>query len=141
MIDELVKRFVEVGESSIEARDWEAYGSVFAEDVYMETSMLPEPVTGRDARVGLVKGIVAAFPDGLVEVQRYFGRGEWACVEVLFTGTHTGPMAGADGTEIPPTHKSVEWPYCMVLKFKDGLVSELYEYYDQLDLFKQLGLM
>jgi steroid delta-isomerase-like uncharacterized protein len=141
MINDLVKHFVEVGERSIEARDWEAYGSVFAEDLYMETSMFPEPVRGRDARIELVKGIVAAFPDGLVEVQRYFGQGEWACVEVLFTGTHSGPMAGADGTEIPPTHRAVRWPYCMVMKFKDGLVAELYEYYDQLDLFKQLQLM
>ena len=141
MIDEYIKRFVEVGESSIGTRDWETYGSVFAEDLHMETSMFPEAMTGRDARIQLVKGIVDTFPDGVVEVQRYFGKGDWACVEVLFTGTHTGPMAGADGSEIPPTHKSVKWPYCMVIKFKDGLVSELYEYYDQVSLLQQLGLM
>jgi steroid delta-isomerase-like uncharacterized protein len=141
MIDELVERFVQVGESSIGDRDWEAYGSVFAEDLHMVTSMIPGSTTGRDARVELVKGIVAAFPDGVVEVQRYFGQGDWACVEVLFTGTHTGPILGADSTEIPPTHKSVKWPYCMVMKFKNGLVSELYEYYDQMELLKQLGLM
>jgi hypothetical protein len=29
----------------------------------------------------------------------------------------------------------------MVMKFKDGLVSELYEYYDQVSLLTQLGLM
>jgi hypothetical protein len=29
----------------------------------------------------------------------------------------------------------------MVMKFSDGLVSELYEYYDQLALMAQLGLM
>ena len=141
MIDELVKRFVEIGESSIAARDWEAYGSVFAEDLQMVTSMLPGVTTGREARVQMVQGIVEAFPDGIVEVQRYFGKGDWACVEVLFTGTHTGPMQGADGSVIPATHKPVKWPYCMVMKFKDGLVSELYEYYDQVSLLTQLGLM
>jgi steroid delta-isomerase-like uncharacterized protein len=141
MIDELIERFVEVGESSIAARDWEKYGSVFAEDLVMETAMLPGKITGREARIDLVKGIVASFPDGVVEIQRYFGKGDWACVEVLFTGTHTGPMPGPDGTEIPPTHKSVKWPYCMVMKFEDGLVSKLYEYYDQLSLMTQLGLM
>ena len=141
MINAQLKRFMEVGESSIAARDWEAYGSVFAEDLYMETSMIPEPVEGRDARVRLVKEIVDAFPDGVVRIQRSFGQGDWACVEVLFTGTHNGPMAGPDGTSIPPTHKPVKWPYCMVMKFKDGLVSELYEYYDQMSLMQQLGLM
>ena len=34
-----------------------------------------------------------------------------------------------------------ERPYCMVMKFKDGQVSELYEYYDQLNLMTQLGLI
>ena len=141
MIDKLIKRFVEVGGSSIATRDWAAYGNLFAEDLHMVTSMIPGSTVGRDARVQLVKGIVTAFPDGLVEIQRYFGQGDWACVEVLFTGTHTGPMAGADGTEIPPTHQSVKWPYCMVVKFQDGLVCELNEYYDQMGLMQQLGLM
>lgn len=141
MIDELVKRFVEIGESSIGARDWEAYGSVFAEDLQMVTPALPGITIGRNARVQFVQGIVESFPDGVVEVQRYFGKGDWACVEVLFTGTHTGPMPGADGSVIPATHKSVKWPYCMVMKFEDGLVSQLFEYYDQLDLLNQLGVM
>ena len=140
-IDELVERFVEVGESAIAARDWETYGSVFAEDLQMETSALPGTTIGRDARVQFVQGLVDSFPDSIVEVQRHFGKGDWACVEVLFTGTHTGPMPGPGGTEIPPTHKQVKWPYCMVMKFKDGLVSELYEYYDQVSLMTQLGLM
>jgi len=141
MINELVERFVELGESSIEARDWETYGSVFAENLQMVTPALPGISTGRDVRIQFVQGIVEAFPDGVVEVQRYFGKGDWACVEVLFTGTHTGPMQGADGSLIPATHKSVKWPYCMVMKFEDGLVSELYEYYDQLDLLTQLGVI
>jgi steroid delta-isomerase-like uncharacterized protein len=140
-IDELVERFVAEAERSIAARDWEAYGSFFAEDLLMVTPALPGPTTGRDARLKFVQGIMDSFPDGLVEVQRYFGKGDWACLEVLFTGTNTGPMPGPDGTEIPATHKSVKWPYCMVMKFEAGLCSELYEYYDQLDLLAQLGLM
>ena len=140
-IDELVERFVAEAERSIAARDWEAYGSFFAEDLLMVTPALPGPTTGRDARLKFVQGIMDSFPDGLVVVQRYFGKGDWACLEVLFTGTHTGPMPGPDGTEIPPTHKSVKWPYCMVMKFEAGLCNELYEYYDQLDLLAQLGLM
>jgi ketosteroid isomerase-like protein len=107
----------------------------------MVTSSLPGTTTGRDARIQVVQGIMDAFPDSVVSVQRSFGTGDWACVEVLFRGTHTGPMPGPDGTEIPPTNQSVEWPYCMVMRFEDGLVSELYEYYDQVNLLTQLGLM
>jgi ketosteroid isomerase-like protein len=141
MIDELVERFVKVAESAIAAGDWEAYGSVFAEDLLMVTPSLPGITRGREARVQLVQGIMDPFPDGVVKVQRSFGRDDWACLEVLFTGTHTEPMPGPGGTEIPPTNKAVKLPYCMVMKFKDGLASELYEYYDQVDLLTQLGLM
>jgi steroid delta-isomerase-like uncharacterized protein len=141
MIKKLVKNFIEVAETSIAVRDWTAYGSLFAEDLKMVTSMLPGVTTGREARVQMVQGIMGAFPDGVVKVQHSFGKGKWACLEVLFTGTHTGPMPGADGTMIPPTGKSISWPYCMVMKFKDELVSELNEYYDQVGLLAQLGLM
>ena len=40
-----------------------------------------------------------------------------------------------------PNNKPVKWSYCMVMKFKDELVSELYEYYDQVSLLAQLGFM
>ena len=72
---------------------------------------------------------------------RSFGKGDWACLEVLFTGTHTGPMQGADGAVIPATNKSIKTSYCMVMKFEGGLVSELNEYFDQLGWLAQLGLM
>lgn len=141
MIEELIERFVVEAEQSISVGDWDTYGSFFAEDLLMVTPALPEPTRGREARLQFVQGIMVSFPDGVVEVQRYFGKGDWGCIEWLFTGTHTGPMPGPDGKEIPPTNKSVKWPYCMVMKFKDGKVSELYEYYDQVDLLTQLGLM
>ena len=140
MIDELVERFVEAAERSIAVRDWDAYGSVFAEDLAMVTPSLPGITRGREDRVQVVQGIMQPFPDGVVEVQRSFGQGDWACLEVLFTGTHTEPMPGPGGVEVPATNRAVRLPYCMVMRFEDGLVSELYEYYDQLDLLTQLGL-
>jgi steroid delta-isomerase-like uncharacterized protein len=141
MVDELITRFVEAAERALAARDWEAYGRIFAEDLLMVTPSLPGVTRGRQARVQVVQGIMSPFPDGVVEVQRSFGQDDWACLEVLFTGTHTEPMPGPSGTEIPATHRAVKLPYCMVMKFKEGLVGELYEYYDQLDLMTQLGLM
>lgn len=141
MIEKLIQQFAAEAERSIAARDWEAYGCLFAEDLLMVTPGLPDPTTGRDDRVKFVQGIMDSFPDGRVQIQRYFGKGGWACMEVLFTGIHTGPMLGPGGSEIPATNKPVKWPYCMVIKFEAEQVSELYEYYDQVALLAQLGLM
>ncbi len=141
MIAKLLERFVAEGERSINARDWEAYGRLFAESLVMQAPGLPEPMRGRDARVKMVQGIIEAFPDGQVEVRRSFGQGDLGCLEVIFTGTHTGPLASSGGETIPATDKPLRYPYCIVMKFENGEVTELNDYYDQLEILKQLGLM
>jgi predicted ester cyclase len=88
----------------------------------------------------MVQGIMDAFPDGQVEVERAFGQGDLGCLQVRFEGTHTGPLAGSGGAEIPPTGRRVEFPYCIVVRFEDGKAVELDEYYDQLDLLTQIGV-
>jgi predicted ester cyclase len=140
MIEDNMERYYAVGSRAISTGDWEAYGSLYSGDLLMVTPGIPGPTTGRDVRVKLAQGLVNAFPDARVELLRSFGTGDWACFEVLFTGTHTGPMPAPDGTEIPPTNKPVKFPYCMVVKFEGEQCSELYEYYDQLELLTQLGL-
>ena len=141
MIAKLLERFAAEGERSINARDWEAYGRLFAESLVMQAPGLPEPMRGRDARVKMVQGIIEAFPDGQVEVRRSFGQGDLGCLEVIFTGTHTGPLASSGGETIPATDKPLRYPYCIVMKFENGEVTELNDYYDQLEILKQLGLM
>lgn len=135
-----LERFTSEGGRAIADRDWQAYGELFAEDLAMRTPGLPGTVTGRHVRVAMVQGIIDAFPDGQVEVERAFGQGDLGCLQVRFEGTHTGPLAGSGGAEIPPTGKHVEFLYCIVVRFEQGLVVELDEYYDQLDLLTQIGV-
>jgi predicted ester cyclase len=140
MIEELIEKYWDAGARAFTTGDWGAYESIYSEDLYMVAPGFPGPITGRDVRVKLAQGLAAAFPDAYPQLLRSFGQGDWACIEVMFEGTHTGPMQGPDGTEIPPTNKTVKFPYCMVVKFKDGQCTELYEYYDQLEMLTQLGL-
>jgi hypothetical protein len=84
------------------AGDWKAYGSLFAEPLFVATLSLPGVTRGK-VRVQLVQGIINPFPGRVVEVQRSFGKGDRGCLEVLFSGTHTVAMPGPGGTEIPPT--------------------------------------
>ncbi len=135
-----VESFIAEAARAINERDWNAYGRLFSEDLVMRTPGLPGVTTGRAARVELVQGIVAPFPDNQVDVERTITEGAWSCFQLRFTGTHTGPMAGPDGSEIAPTNKSVALPYCLVTKMDNGVVTEVHEYYDRLELVAQLGI-
>ena len=126
---------------ALNARDWETYGQLWAQSLVTHAPGLGEPAKGRDARVQWVQGLMEAFPDGRVEKKQSFGHGDRLCVELTFAGTHKGPLLGPSGNATPATNKRVRFPYCLILKFDGGEVTELHEYYDQLELLTQLGLM
>jgi len=128
MIEQDLDRFTTVGAMAINGGDWEAYGDLFSEDLVMRTPSIPGVARGRDARVALVKDIMAAFPDGDVKIVRVFGQGDMGCFELRFTGTAAVP----EGEEPPAEPKTVDLSYCIVMKFEDGRIVELNEYYDQL---------
>ncbi len=135
------ERLVERALQALNDRDWDSYGRVFAEALVTHAPGLPAPTKGRAARVLWVQGIIQAFPDGRVEKKQSFGQGDWLCAELMFAGTHTGPLQGPGGSAVPATNRTVRFPYCLVLRFEGAEVTELHEYFDQLELLTQLGLM
>lgn len=100
----------------------------------------PEPLRGYDAiREDYLKSTFIPFPDVKIEKVRAFGKGNWICIEMIMTGTHTGPLGEGDEV-IPPTNKSIRVPICIVAKVEDGKITESHEYNDQLGFLAQLGL-
>lgn len=140
MTESHIDRFISEACRALNDRDWDAYGKLFAEELVMRTPSIPGVATGRAARVEFVQDIFAAFPDGKISTVSTLADGDWGCTEVHFVGTNTGPMEGADGADIAPTDKPVEFDYCIVAKFSDGVITELHEYYDQLGMLTQLGI-
>jgi steroid delta-isomerase-like uncharacterized protein len=82
---------------------------------------------------------VTAFPDLMQDVRLLVDAGEYAFAEVVARGTHTGPLATPEG-EIAPTGRTIDVPFCVVVRSRDGLLVEGREYYDAATLLKQLGL-
>jgi predicted ester cyclase len=138
---EQCERLLDQALQALNDRDWDSYGRVFAEALVTQAPGLPAPTKGRAARVHWVQGIIQAFPDGRVEKKQSFGQGDWLCTELAFAGTHTGPLQGPGGSAVPATNRTVRFPYCLVLRLEGAEVTELHEYFDQLELLTQLGLM
>jgi len=80
------------------------------------------------------------FPDARVEITSVIESGDRAAAELLYTGTHTGPMASPQG-EVPATGKSVKLPGTAWIDIKNGKIAAFRGYYDGLAMMAQLGLM
>jgi steroid delta-isomerase-like uncharacterized protein len=81
-----------------------------------------------------------AMPDCKVEVVNVVAAEEWTAVEFIGRGTHTGPLAGPQGT-IPATHKKLEMKFCEVLRVRDGQIALAHLYFDAATMLRQLGLL
>ena len=135
------ERYIDGAVETVNARDWKGYGAFFAADVVMRVpGAIDGSMSGRAARVAFVEGIIRAFPDGRILRVRVFGVGEWGCCQFEFRGTNTGPPGHPDGSETAPTGKVAAFPYCVVARFKDGVIVEFDEYVDRLEMLGQLGL-
>ena len=72
---------------------------------------------------------------------RAFADGKWACFQYRFRGTNTGPVMSPTGKELAPTAKSIAFPCCVVARMEGGVIAELDEYFDRLEMLTQLGLI
>jgi ketosteroid isomerase-like protein len=82
----------------------------------------------------------SAFPDGEVKIVNVIVEEDWAVVEFVNRGTHTGPLQSSLGT-FAPSGRSMEVRYCSVMRVRDGMVVEGRDYYDSASIATQLGLI
>lgn len=132
------KRVLDRNITAVNARDIEGYLANQQPDIEF---VLPGGVTlrGRDQVRQYTEAVWQAFPDGILAFgAQVFGH-DAAATEVVFTGTHTGPMLTPNGS-IPPTGRSVTLHSASILRIKDGLVASEHVDLDQLEMMTQLGL-
>jgi steroid delta-isomerase-like uncharacterized protein len=91
---------------------------------------------GPDAGVNQVETFVNAFPDLTLTTRSHHATGDISTIEFTGRGTHTAELAG-----IPPTGKTIDVIVCDVIEVRDGKVYREREYYDQLTMMQQLGVI
>jgi len=113
-------------------------------DLYTEDATRVTPFgtfEGRAAIHDAASREKAAFPDRTMTVDVYVEQGDTIAVEYTFVGTHSGPLAMPDGTELPPTGKRVEFKGMELLQFRDGKAVVDHDYWDNMAVAGQLGLL
>lgn len=92
--------------------------------------------TGRDGVRAYYEELLRALPDLHIDVQRRHVTDEHVVLEVVITGTHTGPWRG-----LPGTGRRVEFPVCAVYSFDgEGKLAGERIYYDRATVLRQLGV-
>jgi len=100
------------------ARDIDGYLANQKPDVEF---VLPGGVTlhGRDQVRHYTEALWKAFPDGVLTFGNQVLAEDAAATELVFTGTHTGPMMTPNGP-IPPTGKRVTTHSVSILRMNEG---------------------
>jgi steroid delta-isomerase-like uncharacterized protein len=80
-----------------------------------------------------------AFPDIRMTVWQRVTCGDLAFTEWTLTGTHTGPFVVPGGGRVDGTGHRMTVRGCSMFAVEEGQIISHREYYDQLELYAQLG--
>lgn len=92
--------------------------------------------------INWLKSLKSAMPDMTFQPQIVMVNGRTILGVALVTGTHTAPLMGMDGKEVPATNKKIGMLTFHKLSINDANVAtEEWEYMDPSTMMGQLGLM
>ena len=97
--------------------DWEGVRAGLSSDSRYDELGTARKVDGPEKIVELFKGWKQAFPDAVGTVTSAVASGDKAALEVTWSGTHTGPLATAEGT-IPASGKASGDARCLLLHLR-----------------------
>lgn len=120
------------------AGDRAAIDEIYTDDVCAWTPALY--VTSRAALLVEFDRHDDAFSDAAVDVVPLDTGGEHACAEWTVTMTHSGPLEVGGGV-VEPTGSRVTLHGVTVAEFRGDRICSLRQYWDELAIFEQLGLV
>ena len=131
---------VRMWHESWDMRDPDRGATVIPDDCQFEDVARGEMQIGSEAYKADYYRWREAFPDGECKVVKVMVDGDWAVVEFVNRGTHTGPLRSSLGT-FEPTKKfrKVEVRYCSVMRVENGKVVEGRDYYDSSTFLPSVG--
>lgn len=122
------------------ARDPKAVAECFAQDAVAVTPDAGE-LRGRDTIVEYFDHFTEMIPRATFESLHKYEAGDTAIDEGYFGGRNTGPIALPTGETLPATEQEVRLLGCDLATVEDGVIVSYRLYFDQADLFTQLGIM
>ena len=118
--------------------DWDRLRSLVTHDIVYQETGTGRRIQGGDAYVQLCQGWKQAFSDVTGTVHATVASGSTVAQEVIWEGTHTGPLTGPAGT-LPPTGRRASVPGTMWYVIEGDRVREIHHHLDLLTLLQAVG--
>lgn len=95
-----------------------------------------DKIVGPEAFKRLHRQFVSAYPDLHITVEDTVVEGDKIAARCKFTATH-----GGDGIGIAPTNEPVEFSGMLIVRVKDGRITEAWNQFDFMTMYTQLGAL
>jgi steroid delta-isomerase-like uncharacterized protein len=122
------------------AADRESWAALYTDDVVYEGPGGARITGLENLKEWYFDALLTAAPDRGSKDVVLLTDGDHVVEEARYTGTHTGPWRTPE-TEIPATGKELDFPFVGVFRVDGGKIASIRIYYDQVEVFTQLGLM
>jgi steroid delta-isomerase-like uncharacterized protein len=110
--------------------------ATFGDDAVYDDAPWDEHHAGRGAVEQYYRDLLAALPDLQIDVQNRLVTDDAVVLEVMISGTQTGPWRG-----LPATGRPVRFPLCAIYHFtSNGKLASEKIYYDRAGVLRQVGL-
>jgi steroid delta-isomerase-like uncharacterized protein len=121
--------------------DREGWATLYTEDVTYEGPGGSRISGLADLKEKYFDALLTAAPDRGSRDVLLIAEGNYVVEQARYTGTHTGTWRSPDGAEVPATGKTLDFPFVGVFRVDNGKISAIRIFYDQIEVFTQLGLM
>ena len=118
--------------------DWDAVRATVTDGSVYEEYGTQRRIEGADAIMEVFKAWKVAMPDVHGNIQNVASSGNSAVLELVWEGTHTGPLETPDGT-VPASGKTQRTPGAFGVDVEDGRITTSRNYFDMLTFLQQIG--
>jgi steroid delta-isomerase-like uncharacterized protein len=120
--------------------DWDEIRARYAPGFVAEETGTGRRMEGADEVIRALQAWKTALPDVTGEVVGVAVDGNTAVLEIVWRGTHTGPLATPSG-ELPASGRRIETWATMWLRYDGELLVHQRHYLDMLTMLTQIGVL
>jgi SnoaL-like polyketide cyclase len=136
------KRIIQERIKASNEKDFKKWESFHAKEACRTAPELPGELCGSENMRVAIEELVVSFPDYHLELVESFGAGLKYMAKIRARGTFLKAIDIGGGQIVPPTGKMFTQEWIANITFnKEGKIIRFEEFHDQLDIYKQLGVL